>query len=131
MGLFSLYSNKKSGGKDGIAGSSGNPDDRPRPRVLLPEDDTHRKHRRRPWTRGGISDFVAGIRRGKEGYFSPKTTEAVSTIIEGGAGANHEYNKSEITELAETLVDDQLKLGLTAKQAETLADRLTSGPGSS
>lgn len=102
--------------------SGGNPDDgRPKP-IGGPKEDSRKKHRL--WTRGGVQRFIHDV----HGRLSPKSAQAVAGIVEGGAGANHEYNRIEVADTADTIVDEHLKLGLTTQQAEQLAQEFTEGP---
>lgn len=86
------------------------------------------RKRRHLWTRGGIQDFVGGLRRGSYGHLSEKSVAAIAERVDQGAGANHEFSRSEVTDTAGAIVDEHLELGLTTSQAERLAEKFSEGP---
>lgn len=120
MGLFSLYSNKKNDGKDGIAGSGGNPDDRPRPRVLHPDDEddsshASSRHKSGVITKGEFENHSLRRLREKLGARRASMVEAVVHPSIEEAGAHRGMRPDELDETMEALTEDHLKLGLSEK----------------
>lgn len=57
-----------------------------------------------------------------------EVAEGVQERIDEGSGENHQYNHMEMEKLAEGLVEDRLKLGLTPEQAKKITGDFLAGP---
>lgn len=121
MGLFSLYSHKKSDEKAGIRGSGGNPDDRPRPHLPRDKDkeDTLAKsvnrHEGGVITKGEFENHSLRRLRAKLGSRRASMVEAIVHPSIEEAGSHRGMRADELDETMEALTEDHLKLGLTDK----------------
>lgn len=97
--------------------------DRPAP-IGRPHEVPKRHH---DWTSRRLYEFKRRI--GKEyGYMPKEVAEGVQERIDEGSGENHQYNHMEMEKLAEGLVEDRLKLGLTPEQTKKITGDFLAGP---
>ena len=120
MGLFSLYTSKKSTGGDntGISGG-GNPDDRPRPHLKREEDEDKdtisSRHKSGVITRGEFEGRVMRRLRAKLGSRRASVIEAVVHPSIEESGTQRGMRANELDETMAALTEDHHKLGLSEK----------------